>query len=399
MGYHKEVWLKVRWKDNRRFTLSAYRFLAFTVASIQILLAPTTHQFSIPPLYLVIGVGIYTLFKALHPLRWYQDSVTSYSLFGSDIAICIFLVTFTGGIYSPFLLYTLAPVLTSALLLDGRVTFGIAGFSVIYVIVSHVVNPFFATQLYLAELSYLLIYIVAVCLTAILPYMINLNLRQHFQSQDILGERQRLSREIHDGAAQTISALYWQAQLIHRRLVEMGIDSSDSKELCRLTQKAQNDIRESLELLRTYISNGSFLPCLKDNLIHLKQNSNINFKLDIETEEFQLETPVEIELLRICQEALTNIRTHSGARNISGNIRPMNGRILVTIADDGCGFNILDFYHDGREAKGHGLAVMRERAESVGGCFRVLSIPGKGTEIQVEVPAKSKQRRFLWLKR
>lgn len=399
MRYLKEAWLQIRRKDNRRFALFAYRFLAFAIASGQMLPYPTIYQSIIPPFALVFGVGIYTLVKALHPLRWYQAGILGYILFGVDIAICIFLVTFTGGIYSPFLLYTLAPVLTAALLLDGRVTFGVAGLSVIYVITSHVVNPFFATQLYLPELSYFLVYIVAVCLTAVLPYMININLRQRFQSQDILRERQRLSREIHDGTAQTISALRWQAQLIHRRLVKMGINLSEVKELCRLTEKAQYDIRESLKLLRTYTGDGSFLPCLKDNLAHLKQDSDINFHLDIEPEELHLETPVELELLRICQEALTNIRMHSNARNIWGRVRSVNNRIVVTIADDGCGFNILAYYQDGAKAKGHGLAVMRERAESVGGQFRVLSMPEKGTEIQVEVPVKSNRRSLPWLKR
>jgi signal transduction histidine kinase len=72
----------------------------------------------------------------------------------------------------------------------------------------------------------------------------------------------------------------------------------------------------------------------------------------------------------------------------------------VSIADDGCGFDALAYYQGGMQQNGgHGLAVMRERAESIGGKLRVLSLPGRGTEVQVEVPANNQTGRWPWLKR
>jgi signal transduction histidine kinase len=94
-------------------------------------------------------------------------------------------------------------------------------------------------------------------------------------------------------------------------------------------------------------------------------------------------------LLRICQEALTNVTKHSGAQSVQVKLKQVNGHLRVSISDDGRGFDILTYYHDGVKAKGHGLTVMRERAESIGGKFRVLSMPGQGTEVQVEVPHPS----------
>ena len=96
---------------------------------------------------------------------------------------------------------------------------------------------------------------------------------------------------------------------------------------------------------------------------------------------------------------MTNIRKHSEAHNVQVKVRSVDDHVEVSITDDGCGFDALAFYRDGAEAKGHGLAVMRERAESIGGRFRVLSMPGQGTEVQVEVPSKSHRSRWSWLKR
>ena len=190
----------------------------------------------------------------------------------------------------------------------------------------------------------------------------------------------------------------WQVQLLRRRLTEQRIDLDEAGQLEELAEKAHHDIRESLELLRNYTGYGSFLPYLKDYLEHLSQDSAIDFRLNTEINELPLEARVELELLRICQEALTNVRKHSGARTVQVKIRSVDDHVEVSIADDGCGFDALAFCHDGIEAKGHGLAVMRERAESVGGRFRVLSIPQKGTEIQAAVPENLRPSRLTWLK-
>jgi signal transduction histidine kinase len=237
----------------------------------------------------------------------------------------------------------------------------------------------------LPALSYLLVYVIALGLAAILPYLVNANLRQRLQSEGILRERQRLSREIHDGAAQTLTALCWQVQLLRRRLAERDIDLPDLRILERLAERARQDTRQPLELLRSYSGNGSFLRYLKDYLEQLKRDININFRFDAEPD-VHLESPVELELVRICQEALTNVRRHAGAHNVEFKLKRVNKHLEVSIVDDGCGFNALPYYHDGVEGKGHGLAVMQERAESVGGRLQVLSMPGQGTRIQVEVP-------------
>ena len=398
MNHHRDQILS-RWQDRISLVPSAYRWLALGIASAQIFLFPSAYYSLTPPLYLIIAVGIYTLLKTLRPLRWQEKTSITLVLLSLDIIICFFLVLSTAGLYSPFLLYSLAPVLTAALLLDRGVTFSITAFSGAYVIGAHLFNPFFPTQLFLPELSYFLAYIIAVSLAAALPYLINVNLRQRLQYEDIIQERQRLSRDIHDGIAQTLSALRWQAQLLTRRLRAMGIELEEIKQLEVLTEKARLDTRESIELLRSY-NGGGFMPNLRVYLKQLGQEDKLVFHIDSGDNELRLGAPAELELMRICQEALSNVRKHAGADHVDIKVKSVDNHFEVSIADDGCGFDALAYYQGGMQhTRGHGLAVMRERAESIGGKLRVLSMPGKGTEVQVEVPANNQTGRWPWLKR
>jgi len=388
-----------KWQDRISLVPSAYRWLALGIASAQIFLFPLAYYSLTPPLYLVIAVGAYTLLKTLRPLRWQEKTSITLVLLGLDIVVCFFLVLSTAGLYSPFLLYSLAPVLTAALLLDRGITFGITALSGAYVIGAHLLNPFFPTELFLPELSYFLAYIIAVSLAAALPYLINVNLRQRLQYEDIIQERQRLSRDIHDGIAQTLSALRWQAQLLTRRLRAMGIELEEIKQLEVLTEKARLDTRESIELLRSY-NGGGFMPNLRVYLKQLSRENKLIFQVNSEDNELRLGAPAELELMRICQEALSNVKKHSGAGHVDIKVKSVDNHFEVSIADDGCGFDALAYYQGGMQQNGgHGLAVMRERAESIGGKLRVLSLPGKGTEVQVEVPANNQTGRWPWLKR
>jgi signal transduction histidine kinase len=86
-----------------------------------------------------------------------------------------------------------------------------------------------------------------------------------------------------------------------------------------------------------------------------------------------------VELLRVLQEALANVRRHSAARNVEVGLRTDDQAILIGVSDDGRGFD------PGSAGAGVGLSAMRERAEGLGGDFEVRSRPGRGTEITVRI--------------
>lgn len=375
-----------RWRDRTANILSAFRFIGLITAFIEVQFINLAQNSKISPVLLIIVVSIYTLFKVLHPTRWHQPGIAGFGLLGADIALCAFLVTVTGGIYSPFLLYTLVPVLEAALFMDSKITISMAGVTGAYVMVAHVWNPFFTTALTMPDSSQLSVYIAAVCLSAVLPYLINVNLRQTMQSEDSLQERQRLSREMHDGIVQTLSDLGWQLQLLNRRLTEMGIDLKEAKQMGELTQRAQESTLESLEIVRSISTSVSFPVRLKAFLGQWNQDFNITFHSEVLADELHLQPAVEIQVLRICQEAMTNIKKHAGAHNVNVQLDLVDKALVLKIADDGSGFDLTNQVIDGATPKGYGLTVMRERAESIGGKLTVSSSPGRGTEVRLEKP-------------
>ncbi len=381
---------KSRWQSARvGAVIHGYSSMAFLVGAAQLIVFRSFHYSIVPPVILVSLLGLYTLGKMFFPSRWYTVSKAGHSLLTLDILVCIFLVLSTGGLYSPFLLYSLAPVLTSALFLQGKVTFIIAGITALQVIGSHAANPFFPTQLSVPEMSYFTVFVIALTLAAILPYMSNANIRHKDRAEGIIEERHRLSREIHDSTAQTISALRWHVQLLRRSLEKTGIPLDEITEVENLVEKANRDTRESLVLLRNGDGNGTFLSRLNGFLEQFKADTGLDFQLNAPASTPHLEALVELELLRICQEALMNIRRHAGAHLVQVNVRPSGGSLRVDVIDDGCGFDMTASHQHNASSRGHGLDVMRERAESIGGKFRVTSVPGRGTEVHVEMPASS----------
>lgn len=386
-----------KWQDRIRIVPVAYRWLAFSAAAVQIILFTSPYYSSIPPVVLLVTVGVYTFVRMTYPFSWHQNRIVTFSVLSLDVIICFLLVLSTGAIYSPFLLYTLVPVVTSALLLELKYTIGIAGLTGVYVIGSQIWNPFYPIQLSQPELSYFLVYVIAVCLAAFLPYLINANLRQRLEFGDIIRERKRLSREIHDGVAQTVFTLRWQVQLVERRLLEMGISVPEVKELVRLAAEAHKDTRECLEILRTYSGDRRFMPNLQEYLNQFDHNTEIKVNFENGTTELHQDIWTELELLRICKEALTNIRKHAQAPHVQIKFRSAHGRLYISISDDGCGFDAIAYYRNGMQNERHGLSVMQERAKAIGGKFRVLSMPGRGTEVQIEVPANQHRGKSLWL--
>ncbi|MFA5451310.1 MAG: ATP-binding protein [Dehalococcoidales bacterium] len=281
-------------------------------------------------------------------------------------------------------------------MLQPRLTASIATFSVLYVTLSHITityAPNFTSRL---DTSYFIVYIIAVTLAACLPYLANINLRQRIQSESILRERGRLSRELHDGLTQTLAVLHWQSQLLQRQMEKRGLDIQTISQMESLINDAQRDAREALRLLHSNGNSGSLLPQLQVLLDNLSKTDGIVANMRVVTNQFHLNTITEVELIRICQEVLVNIRKHSKARHVKVAIEESNSHLEITITDDGNGFDYDA--HLAREDidKGYGLAVIRERAESVGGTISVLSSLGHGTTVNIRVPCTEHSAGILW---
>ena len=193
-------------------------------------------------------------------------------------------------------------------------------------------------------------------------------------------ERRRIARDLHDIVLQDLSGAIQSLRLTHlqTRGSGMGLDLEEELEALR---RATSGLRSAIYDLR-HEKEQPFLKAVESLVEHNRRvTSERNTELVIE-EGFPQELPAEIsvELVRVLQEALTNARRHSGARNVEVGLR-MEGEVLVAgVIDDGRGFDPAS------TQAGVGLSAMHERVEGLGGKIEVRSPPGEGTKVTVRIP-------------
>ena len=217
----------------------------------------------------------------------------------------------------------------------------------------------------------------------------NADLYEQVQSIAALKERERLSRELHDGLAQVLGALSLRAEYA-KELVNAGRQTEAAAELQEIQGtvfEAHRDLRESILGLRaTASTDGGLVSTLKEYAFKFGVQTGIRVVLGVNGNGRMAYSPgAEVQLLRIIQEALTNVRKHSGAKQAFVQFEMQPGGMVVTIKDDGQGFDPARIQQ--ADHAHLGLQSMRERAESVHGRFEIRSRLGAGTEITVTIPA------------
>ncbi len=204
-----------------------------------------------------------------------------------------------------------------------------------------------------------------------------------------LQERDRVARELHDGLGQVLGFVKMQAKSARVLLARDQVSEADAclARLAAVAQDAHADVREYILGARAGMSaGGGFLPALEDYLRRFRENYGIAAQLDVAAElrAQALEPTVEAQLLRIIQEALTNVRKHARAHAVDIRLGVSNGRAEAMVRDDGAGFDAALL--EAAEGQKFGLRFMRERAEEVGGALQVRSAPGQGTQVIISVP-------------
>lgn len=219
--------------------------------------------------------------------------------------------------------------------------------------------------------------------------------QQAQRSLAALQERERLARELHDSLGQTLAATHLQAGAA-KVFLSQGETTATVRcleQVTELTIAAEADVREYL--LGAKLSFGAdhrFFPALRQYIGHLKQQYGLQVELIVpsQTESQGLEPSIEIQLMRIIQEALSNIRKHAHTKNAQVIFTDAGPLMHVAIVDDGEGFDQTEV--EGR-VEGFGLQAMRERTEALGGLFEVISQQGRGTKVTVELPLQRELER------
>jgi len=210
----------------------------------------------------------------------------------------------------------------------------------------------------------------------------------------VLEERARLARELHDSLGQVLGYTGIQIQAI-RDLLKAGSLSAADENLARLSQvvaEANTEVREFIyEVKTTLLFKEGFFTALQHYLTHFEENFQIKTEMqnpDNLTED-ELNLLTGVQLFRIIQEALANVRKHARTGKATIAFRKKDRQIVVTIADDGIGFDPGKLAAD---QSSFGLQVMRERAEQIGGKIRIDSAPGRGTAVKVIIPRFNEPR-------
>jgi len=209
------------------------------------------------------------------------------------------------------------------------------------------------------------------------------------EQMTILSERDRIARELHDSLAQVLGQIHLQLRGLEARTDGAAI-SGDLAELADVADEAFRDVRETILGLRESIpSDGGLEAALRAYLAKYERQTGIAAHLDCDGLAGRALSPkAEVQLLRVVQEALTNVRKHAGASTVRVELKERDGTPVLSVIDDGAGFDPSSV--GPALMSGFGLRSMRERVELLGGTLDVQTAPGDGTRIvarlQPEVP-------------
>lgn len=204
------------------------------------------------------------------------------------------------------------------------------------------------------------------------------------RAQGVAGERERISREIHDTLAQGFTSVVTLA-----RATESALDRGDlaavRERLRLIEQTAADNLSEArlivAEMTPGHLQSRTLTEALQRLVDAVSIETGMRGRLRVEGEPLVLPANSEVVLLRTAQEGLANVRRHSGAHSFEVNLSyAAEGPVAMTVTDDGVGFAPED------GARGYGLDGASARASEVGGRFEIDSTPGSGARLRVEVP-------------
>ncbi|MEZ5197580.1 MAG: histidine kinase [Bacteroidales bacterium] len=198
-------------------------------------------------------------------------------------------------------------------------------------------------------------------------------------------ERQRLSRELHDGLGQSLIALKLKLETIKGK--DVCAINKTIKDVKTSFDRSINEIRRiSNDLMPAVLNEFGLVTALKNICEEISENTNIDLNCIYEGKFNDLDNRISIYLFRVMQEALNNIVKHAEASVAEVFLSRKEKNIILKISDNGKGWNISQLL----KPTGNGIPNMRERIRLLNGKFDIQSQAGKGTQIDIEIPVKTK---------
>jgi len=209
----------------------------------------------------------------------------------------------------------------------------------------------------------------------------------------VLGERNRIAREIHDTLAQGYVGVSVQLEVLHELLRQHRVSAAAAQlDFTRgYVSEGLSEARQSIWALRSQDSSEATLPVRLRRLVEASGGHGLDAQFSIYGAYRPLPPGTESEILRVAQEALQNVKKHAGAKNVRVQLEYSRNEIALEIRDDGRGFKTGRNSGPIDSPSGHyGLTGMRERAAAIGGTLEVTSAPGAGTTVRLSAPAVGK---------
>jgi two-component system, NarL family, nitrate/nitrite sensor histidine kinase NarX len=214
--------------------------------------------------------------------------------------------------------------------------------------------------------------------------MDNLRLAALEREAAVAQERTFIARELHDSIAQSLAFLKIQVQLMRDALAS-GDEQLVERVLAEIdtgVRDSYGDVRELLVHFRTRTNSEDIEPALLTTLRKFEHQTGLKAQIQMQGHGIPLSPDLQIQVLHILQEALSNVRKHAHARRVWIDVQ-QQPQWRFEVRDDGKGFVTA---HDVGDETHVGLRIMAERAERIGAALDVLSTPGRGTSVVITLP-------------
>jgi len=234
--------------------------------------------------------------------------------------------------------------------------------------------------------------LVVIAMAGLVLLLLKLRLvRAEREFSAVLGERNRIAREIHDTLAQGYVGISVQLEVLAELLRQKKLDAAE-KQLDAARGNVREglaDARQSIWALRSQDAGETTLPVRLRRMVDAAGENGFQPKFNLYGAYRPLKAETERELLRVAQEAIHNVKKHAGASSMTVQLEYGPREVALDVRDDGRGFAAGD---DAVSPAGHyGLTGMRERAAAIGGRLEVTSVPGEGTTVRLEAPAPKEE--------
>lgn len=200
-------------------------------------------------------------------------------------------------------------------------------------------------------------------------------------------EKKRISRDIHDGPAQSLANVIFKAEYASKIIDTSPVKAK--REIAELQEDVRNtlkDIRKIIyDLMPMSLDDLGLIPTLKKLTSNIIETTKIEVDMQVSQASVIDNQLINLMVFRVVQEAYNNIVKHAKCKHVVVQLHINDLKVELKIIDDGCGFNYPKVM---ASPHGYGLYNMKERIEIVNGSFEIHSKPNEGTTINIEIPNK-----------